>query len=557
MWGYTRSVPHTLGRYELVRELGRGGMAEVFLARRRGPSGVDKQLAIKRIRRERASDPRLLSMFVDEARLSMAMVHKNIVPMFDFGRVGDELFLVMEYVDGADLGAALDGAGRSSCPPPPEVVAYIAMEACQALDYAHTMSNQSGKRAVVHRDVNPRNVLLSYAGEVKLADFGVAITETDLGEAGRVRGTPAYMAPEQARAQSVDGRADVFSVGLVLWEALAGRRAYGSGSVKEILAVARTGEVPPLPEGVPTPLARIVDKATARDLDARYASARDLQLDLDEYLVAARASDPGGAPLDHRLTTWLEKVCPAGAGESARPQLAETPAGQVVTYLEHGEVRLERALATGAGETTQRSIAETVAEDESVGDPPSDAALASGRARRLVVGVIAVGFAALVAALVYGWVREPGSAAPTGVAESRIGLESDAAIDKSRPADAAPLDNGDGGPSNDAAVEAAPTAVRGPAVERVEPTPDKPPRPRKDAGDAAPAGIVRVSSAPWAIVKVVGRRAGCAETPCEISLPPGLHTLHLRNPHAGLEKTLQVQVTSGKTTDLVESLTRK
>jgi len=286
MWRYTRLVPSTLGRYELVEELGRGGMAEVFLARRRGPGGVEKRLAVKRIRRERASDPRLLTMFVDEARLSMTMVHKNIVPMFDFGRAGDELFLVMEYVDGADLGAALRGARERSKPLALEVAAFVAMEACQALDYAHTMSGETESgRVVIHRDVNPRNVLLSYAGEVKLVDFGVATTETDLGEAGKVRGTPAYMAPEQARAEAVDARADVFAVGLVLWEALAGRRAYGSGSIEQTLSAARAAEVPALPESVPARLRSIVAKATARDVDARHASAR----------AAARARRvPGG-----------------------------------------------------------------------------------------------------------------------------------------------------------------------------------------------------------------------------------------------------------------------
>src|SRR5262249_19563504 len=165
-----RSVARSLGRYELLRPLARGGMADVFLARRRGAAGVEKRLVVKRIRPEHASNPRFVELFINEARLSVDLAHANIVPVFDFGRVGDELFLAMEYVDGRDLAAALQRAAERGAPLDPVLVAHIGAECCRGLDYAH---GRAGRR-LVHRDVTPRNVLLSFAGEVKLTDFGVA-----------------------------------------------------------------------------------------------------------------------------------------------------------------------------------------------------------------------------------------------------------------------------------------------------------------------------------------------------------------------------------------------
>ncbi len=581
MWGYGYAVSLTLGRYELLRQLGQGGMAEVFLARRRGPGGVEKRLAIKRIRRERASDPRWLGMFVDEARLSMAMVHKNIVPMFDFGRAGDELFLVMEYVDGADLNAALAGARTLSRPMEPEVAAFIAMEACQALDYAHTMSGPANPaRVVVHSDVNPRNVLLSYAGEVKLVDFGVATTETDLGRVGKVRGTPAYMAPEQARAESVDERADVFSLGLVLWESLSGRRAYGEDSVEHTLAVARRAEVPPLPDSVPDRLAKIVARATARDREHRYASARQMQLDLDEYIVAARAAGKGGAPLAHRLSTWLRRVCPPQTRTAERPVDIETPAGQVVTYLDDGELEVERVITDSKGTATLRSLALTMADGEPGGEPEEDDAAADSAAEsapdttarhRLLPRLAGAMLAVAALLIVISWTRGSATESPAeaGAAPGRIEVPTAEDSQPRRAPESAPTPLGkrpeppgraarardDGTPTVAAEKKSASSAPHERLAHRSHEEKPKTHAPVETGARPAP-GTVRVSASPWATVVVEGERAHCAETPCELSLPPGPHKLLLRNPPSALEKTVAVKVVSGQTTDVIENLTR-
>ena len=541
-----------MGRYELVRPLGRGGMAEVFVARRRGPGGVEKRLVVKRIRRERASDPRFLQMFVEEARLSMSLSHKNIVPMFDFGRAGDDLFLAMELVDGSDLGTALAQARRTGDPLDPMLVAYVGMEACSALDYAHAAHDEQGTpRAIVHRDVTPGNVLLSSVGEVKLVDFGVAITLTEIASGSRVRGTPAYMSPEQARGDAVDGRSDVFSLGLVLWEALAGRRAYGAKSAEQLLDQARACEVPPLPESVPAALREIIDCATRAEPDERYSSARQMQIALDTYVVRSRAAG-GGDPPSHRLAEWL-----AGLEITAATSTGEWDAppedGLVVTFLDDG---LEDVAALGPGAHTMRSIAETVGE---VGDDPDDGAGQSGDAPALPQAQpssrsasprhrrwiwIAVGAAGLVA------MRGGNDSSAT-----------DASIVALAPADArvhevVPIGTVDAGvaPLVEIFDAAAPPPIPIDAHTRRERTDAR--RGKRDAAVAAAPGSLQISSRPWAIVTVAGRPERCEETPCKITLPAGRYKLLLRNPQALLEKTIAVEVISGTTIQLKETLTR-
>src|SRR5690242_3937961 len=250
-------MSRALGRYELLRPLARGGMGEVYLARRRA-AGVEKWLVVKRMRPERAGDARFLDLFMREARLTMSLAHQNIVPVFDFGRIDDQVFLAMERVEGKDLGSSL---ARAGAPLSPLVAAFIAAECCQALDYAHHRRGPDGALlGIVHRDVTPRNVLLSWSGEVKLTDFGIAALAGDA--RGSAVGTPAYMAPEQARGEPCDARADVYAVGLVLREALTGKRARGDADREATLAAARDGTLEPWDlEG---PLREIVDRATAK-----------------------------------------------------------------------------------------------------------------------------------------------------------------------------------------------------------------------------------------------------------------------------------------------------
>lgn len=261
---YTGDMARALGRYELLRPLARGGMAEVFLARRRA-AGVEKWLVVKRIRPERAGDARFLDLFVREARLSMSLAHQNIVPVFDFGRIDEQVFLAMERVEGRDLGSSLARAGERPAAPRISalVAAFIAEQCLHALDYAHKRRGDNGALlGIVHRDVTPRNVLLSWSGEVKLTDFGIAALAGE--HESRMIGTPAYMAPEQARGEPVDIRADLYAVGLILREMLSGTRARPGDDREAVLAMARKGE-----------LVRVVRRGAASVARYRRTRVRD------------------------------------------------------------------------------------------------------------------------------------------------------------------------------------------------------------------------------------------------------------------------------------------
>jgi len=563
-------------------------MAEVFLARRRGPGGVEKQLVVKRIAREKSRDPRFGQLFVDEARLSMSLAHKNIVPVFDFGRAGDELFLVMEFVDGIDLGIALRRSRELSLPPSPILVAFIGLEAAQALDYAHTKVDPSGKaQGVVHRDVTPGNVLVSTSGEVKLVDFGVAsLADDSLGD-GKVRGTPSYMAPEQARGETVDERSDLFSLGLILWEALAGRRAYPGSDPTEVLRLARKRELEPLPDGVPAELRKIIEKATAEDPDQRYASAREMYRALDRYLVSARVDADTDAPPMAQLTQWVSELRPRGKGKpTIEPALIAPVTGEVVTFLAAGPEKVVQtilgeggdhtAVGEGPGDQTMRSMAATVIEgedDESsqeaeerqpVAEPIDEPApvptaeVSPGRSslRPWLWGGLGVGVVGAILAVALA------SSPSTAKLDAAVALAP--AFDAGRPLPVADAGSAvaiadiDANPAAAELADAAPVAVARVDAGR--------PHHRIDAGrkiagknlDAGPStlGIVQVSTSPWAQVSVEGRPESCSETPCKLRLPPGRYRLRMINPVARLGAEIEVAVVADETTTIRQSLTR-
>ena len=382
-------MSRALGRYELLRPLARGGMAEVYLARRRS-AGIEKWLVVKRMRPETTGDPRFLDLFVREARLSMSLVHQNIVPVFDFGKIDDQVFLAMERVEGRDLGSSLARATTHRMPP--LVAAFIAAECCQALDYAHQRKGPDGVAlGIVHRDVTPRNVLLSWSGEVKLTDFGIAALAGDANE--RLLGTPQYMAPEQARSEAIDPRADIYSIGLVMREAVSGIRSRPGGDRDAILGAARRGELlpwshlgapaqpaPPAagfddpretgelaegsgdhtqtvrrpPEAPPEALVAIIDRATAMSPADRYPDARAMLEDLDRFMVTHRAAQRGELPA-RQLATWLATVW-NGAHDELEPD-STIEANHLVSFLDDGALDL-------VGTGTIRSLAATVADLE-------------------------------------------------------------------------------------------------------------------------------------------------------------------------------------------------
>jgi serine/threonine protein kinase len=290
------ALPRTFGRYQLFDRIGKGGMAEIFLARAQLEAGISRLVVVKQIHRHLSEDPAFSKAFVDEAKLAAGLRHGNIVQVLDLGRSepadGALLFMAMEYVEGLDLNQLLRRLSRRSVPLPLEHGLLVVREVLAGLDVAHRATDADGAPlGLVHRDVSPSNVLLSFDGEVKLCDFGIAKATAsldDAGTVGRIVGKSAYMSPEQARGAAVDARADLFAAGILLWELCAGRRLY-RGSEPEMLALAQRAEVPRLPASLPhaAGLQALLDRALASDPSARFSSARAMREALDTCAAEA------------------------------------------------------------------------------------------------------------------------------------------------------------------------------------------------------------------------------------------------------------------------------
>jgi len=304
-----------LGKYELVSKIGQGGMAEVYLAKAALAEGLHKLVVVKKIHRAFSSSPHFARMFRSEAQIATWLDHPNVVQMFDFGKEGGDLYLVMEYVDGHDLMRLVKMAHQAGQRMPYGIAAYVVQELLKGLDYAHRKASPTGDALdIVHRDVSPQNVLVSTDGAVKIVDFGIAKTRTQAEEEGVVKGKFAYMSPEQASGLTVDRRCDIFAAGIILYELLAGRTLFGGIKGDKALEAVRTADIPPPTEvdkNVPESLVPIVMRALERQLDRRYATARDFQHVLTKWLYSQDEIYDTGA-----LAAFVHRVAPADAKEA-------------------------------------------------------------------------------------------------------------------------------------------------------------------------------------------------------------------------------------------------
>lgn len=296
-------MEETFGRYKLLEPLGRGGMAEVYKAKSFGVEGFEKILVIKRILPKLASNQAFVDMFVHEAKLAVRLSHANIVQVFDLGRVpGDNgsppaYYIAMEYVAGLDVASLLKRAQRRAGPLPIGLCLYVSAEIAKGLDHAHRRRDEQMRPlGIVHRDVSPQNVLLSWEGEVKVTDFGIAkardIMEdrSDDNKLGQLKGKYAYMSPEQARSLSVDARSDIFSLGAVLYEMIAGVNPFSAATPFETLRRVQAAEFPPLEllrQDVPAELATIVHQSLAKGPDDRFDNAGRLYEELLGYMYSS------------------------------------------------------------------------------------------------------------------------------------------------------------------------------------------------------------------------------------------------------------------------------
>jgi serine/threonine protein kinase len=552
-WPRYDVVVNALGRYELLRPLARGGMADVYLARRK-VAGVEKRLVIKRMRRDRVADPKSLDLFVKEARLSMSLVQQNIVPVFDFGRIGEDVFLAMEHVDGKDLGSSL--ARESGATVSPIMAAFIAAECCAALEHAHRHAG------IVHRDVTPRNILLSWSGDVKLADFGIAAVT---GETTRgITGTPAYMAPEQARGEIVDGRSDVYGLGLVLWELLIGKRLRDGSDLNAMLMVARSGQLPTFDDpSVPAALRDIVRQATAMEIADRFASAQAMLDALDAFIVSARAATGSGSPRS-LITAWLAERWQGWQQEdNAQNQLE--PNGAIVTFLDDGVdgvlgAATQKSLAMTADELPQtaqatgsldaKAQAPAALAPAAVSQPaPAPQSPPTKIGRTIAVLVVS----AVVISATSIW------------ATSRLSKNTSAVVDAALPsltvaADATLAPVQDAAQLAPVMADAALIVAPLDAAARILPAAIRDARPaagRADATQVAPVSASRtimIGARPWANVTVDGD-AKKHETPARIELALGVHQLTFSNPELNVTKHVTLVVTVTSDSNYVEDMT--
>ncbi|HEY3498145.1 MAG TPA: serine/threonine-protein kinase [Polyangiaceae bacterium] len=343
-------------RYKVLERIAAGGMAEVFRAESAGLEGFKKLVAIKRVLPHLSEKKQFIGMFLDEARVSAHLSHSNCVQVFDIGVGDNTYFIVMEFVDGSDLKGVIEYRRKMNQPFPVEEAALVCVRICEGLTYAHELVDSKGKSLhIVHRDMSPPNVLLTRHGEVKIVDFGLAKANSQLehSEPGIIKGKFSYLSPEAAEGQPVDARTDVFAVGIILWEMLAGRRLFQGDSDLETVRMVQRAEIPSLRQinpKVPAELERVILKGLARDPAKRYQTAREFGRDLNQILFHIGRAVSSFDLSQLVLPIWRER---------AQKKKDKVDKGAIIGSL-IDEALFEFSSLDATGEAGQKSIVGTV-----------------------------------------------------------------------------------------------------------------------------------------------------------------------------------------------------
>lgn len=303
--------PKPFGKYFLMERLAIGGMAEIYKAKTFGVDGFEKQLAIKKILPHYSADTEFIAMLTDEAKLVVKLSHTNIVQIYDLGKVGDDYYISMEFIDGINLREVLNRGKELNKKLPLPLCLFIISEIAKGLDYAHSKrDSKGGPLGIVHRDVSPQNILISYEGETKIVDFGIAKAAMNVSQtlAGTLKGKITYMSPEQALGKPIDGRTDLYSTGIMLYEMLSGERLYKGETQFEVLKMIRTLKVDEafLAKKIPQEIIPILTKALAYSVSDRFETAGDFQIELTKLLYS-RYSDFSPKDLSQLVATWFSK----------------------------------------------------------------------------------------------------------------------------------------------------------------------------------------------------------------------------------------------------------
>ena len=288
------SIDWIFGEYKILKKVATGGMAEVFLAKRVAMKGFEKLLAIKKILPQFSENEEFISMFIDEAKLAAQLNHRNIVQIYDFGNQQGSYYIAMEYVFGKDLRTILKKSRDKHQRLPLTQCAYIITEAARGLEFAHNLKDHYGKPInIIHRDISPQNIFISYEGDVKIADFGIAKAASQSTEtrAGVLKGKILYMSPEQAWGKTIDRRSDLYSLGVLFYEMVADRKMVEADSEFSMLEKVRNAEVefpPEIFEKIPKSLSYIIKKALEKDPGNRYQTAHEMRVDLENHLLTTK-----------------------------------------------------------------------------------------------------------------------------------------------------------------------------------------------------------------------------------------------------------------------------
>ena len=475
----------TFGKYRLLEPIASGGMADVWRAEVTGAEGVVKEVALKLVRGEHAARSDFVRMFVQEARLASRLGHANVVQVFEFDQVDGRYYIAMELVRGRHLGRVVERAREAAVRFGVARAVQVGADVARALAYAHRLSDGGRPLGLVHRDVSPHNVLLSFEGEVKLADFGIAraMDGAGLTDPGTVKGKVAYMAPEQARGAPVDARADVFSLGVVLWELCAGRRLFARDSDAATVAAVLSDETISPPSAwndeVPPELDAAILGALARDRDGRIRSAQDLATALATVLLRIARS-----PEDVDLRAFMHRLFGAEVAALDAPPPEPT---RVRPIAMAGEPEAE-----ASGEPSEAVTRTALAPGR------------HGRGRAWAIAGGAVAATAIAALALASRPRHPElPTTPTSTSTSTTTTSAH--------------------PERSAAAGGAESKGTAPFPRPLATAPELGALPVPSASSGE--GLLSVNATPWGLLRVDGNAVG--DTPQEIRLPAGRHRVRV------------------------------
>lgn len=433
----------TFGRYELLKRLAGGGMGEVYLARQRGIDGFSKLLVIKTLLPHLCEDEEFITMFKDEARLTAQLIHPNICQVFEFDQVEGTYYIAMEYLRGEDLRRLWKACEMKAKPFRVPLICRVIADAAAGLDFAHSLRDATGEPYhIVHRDISPQNILVTFEGGVKVIDFGVAKAagRAQHTRTGALKGKYSYMSPEQVAGKQIDGRTDIFALGIVLHELLTGRRLFKADSDVQTLERVRECKVAPPSElnpQIPNSLDGIVLHALSKDPDKRFQTAQEFRLALEDWLIHGRMSASSAHLAEFLKVIYaerLEKEARLGPlmgdpGLTAAPDQLKTPSGQGTPSIRlSGPAPMGSQAGSASGATANQRPDEagkgqidlSQLRTESGGSP-----FEKKNRLPLMIGAVAVALAATVGVLLFKKPSAPAVTAPVAPAMATLSVKSD------------------------------------------------------------------------------------------------------------------------------------